>query len=80
MRRPGSVHYIRNGEAMSAVPTNVGVFLGQVDKRPKGWYWTDTKSEKSKQAIRGPFETKEQAVDDALHSLTSDEPGERGAA
>jgi hypothetical protein len=71
---------IRNGEAMSAVPTSVGVFFGQVDKRPKGWYWADAKSEQSKQAIRGPFETKEQAVGDALHSLTGDEPGERGAA
>ena len=48
---------------MSAVPTSVGVFFGQVDKRPKGWYWADAKSEKSKQAIRGPFETKEHAVD-----------------
>jgi hypothetical protein len=56
------------------------VFFGQVDKRPKGWYWTDAKSEKSKQAIRGPFETKEQAVEDALHSLASDKAGERGAA
>ena len=65
---------------MRAVPTSVGVFFGQVDKRPKGWYWTDAKSEKSKQAIRGPFETKEQAVDDALHSLASDKAGERGAA
>jgi hypothetical protein len=65
---------------MSAVPTNVGVFFGQVDKRAKGWYWTDAKNEKSKGAIRGPFDTKEGAVEDALQSLTSDEPGERGAA
>ena len=41
---------------MSAVPKSVGVFFGQVDKRPKGWYWVDAKSDKSKQAIRGPFE------------------------
>jgi hypothetical protein len=68
------------GEVMSAVLKSVGVFFGQVDKRPKGWYWVDAKSEKFKQAIRGPFETKKQAVDDALHSLTSDEPEERGAA
>jgi hypothetical protein len=65
---------------MSVVPANVGVFFGQVDKRPKGWCWADTKNEKSKGAIRGPFQTKEQAVEDALHSLASDEPGERGAA
>jgi hypothetical protein len=74
----GALHTERG--TMSAVPTSVGVFFGQVDKRPKGWYWADAKSEKSKQAIRRPFETKEQAVDDALHSLTSDEPGEGGAA
>ncbi len=65
---------------MSAVPTNVGVFFEQVDKRPRRWYWADTKNEKSKGAIRGPFQSKEQAVEDALHSLASDEPGERSAA
>jgi hypothetical protein len=65
---------------MSAVPTNVGVFFGEVEKRSKGWYWADTRSEKLKGAIRGPFETKEQAVEDALHSLASDKPRERRAA
>jgi hypothetical protein len=43
---------------MSAVPTNVGVFFGQVDKRAKGWYWADAQSEKLTGAIRGPFETR----------------------
>jgi hypothetical protein len=68
---------------MSAVPTNVGVFFGQVDKRPKGWYLADTRSEKLKDAIRGPFESKEQAIENALQSLrddAGDEPRERGAA
>jgi hypothetical protein len=65
---------------MSAVPTNVGVFFGQVDKRAKGWYWADTRSEKLMGAIRGPFESKEQAVEDALQGLASGEPEERGAA
>ena len=65
---------------MSAVPTNVGVFFGQVDKRAKGWYWADTRSEKLTGAIRGPFESKEQAVEDALQGLASGEPEERGAA
>jgi hypothetical protein len=61
---------------MSAVPTNVGVF-GQVDKRDKRWYWADTQPTG---AIRGPFETKGQAVEDALQSLrTSSEMVERGA-
>jgi len=34
-------------------------------------------------AIRGPFESKEQAIENALQNLrdaTRDEPGERGAA
>ena len=65
---------------MSKVPTNVGVFFGQIDKRAKGWYWTHTSD---KGAIRGPFETKELAVEDALQSLREapgDEPRERGAA
>jgi hypothetical protein len=65
---------------MRAVPTNVGVFFGQVDKRSKGWYWADTRSEKLKGAIRGPFESKEQALEDVLHNLASDETEERGAA
>jgi hypothetical protein len=68
---------------MSAVPINVGVFFGQVDRRAEGWYWADTRSETLKGAIRGPFETKELAVDDAVQSLReapSDEPQERGTA
>jgi hypothetical protein len=67
---------------MGAVPTNVGVFSGQVDKRAKGWYWVDTQSEKPKAEIRGPFQTKEQAVQDALLSLREalNETDERGAA
>jgi hypothetical protein len=65
---------------MSTVPR---VFFGQVDKRAEGWYWADAQSEKLKAAIRGPFETKELAVEDALQSVPeapSDEPQERGAA
>jgi hypothetical protein len=77
-----SVQVLRGG-VMSAVPTNVGVFFGQVDKRAEGWYWAGAQSEKVRGAIRGPFETKELAVKDALRSLReapSDEPQERGAA
>jgi hypothetical protein len=68
---------------MGPVPTNVGVFFGQVDKRSKGWYWADTRSEKLTGAIRGPFESKEQAIENALLNLrdvASDQPAERGAA
>jgi hypothetical protein len=71
---------------MSRIPSNLGVFYGQVDKRSKGWYWTDTlKSEETKATITGPFETKEQAVENALESLaarqtSNDMAGERGAA
>jgi hypothetical protein len=68
---------------MTAVPTNVGVFFGQVDKRCKGWYWADARSEKLKGAIQGPFESKEQAIENVLQNLrdaATDEPGERGAA
>jgi DNA mismatch repair ATPase MutS len=54
---------------MGSVPSGVAVFYGQVDKRSKGWYWTDTvKSEETKAPITGPFETKEQAVENALQS------------
>jgi hypothetical protein len=68
---------------MSAVPTNVGVFFGQVDKRAEGWYWAGAQIEKLRGAIRGPFDTKDLAVEDALQSVrqaASDEPHERGAA
>ena len=67
---------------MSTVPTNVGVFFGQADKRAKGWYWADSRSEKLEGAIRGPFETKEQAVQDALARPrnASNETEERGVA
>jgi hypothetical protein len=72
-----------NGEIMGVIPTNVGVFFGQVDKRATGWYWADARSEKLRGAIRGPLETKELAVEDALQSLRDtqdDEQRERGAA
>jgi hypothetical protein len=68
---------------MSAVPTNVGVFFGQVDKRAEGWYWAGAQSEKLKGAIRGPFETKELAVEDALHTrrgVSIDEARKQGGA
>jgi hypothetical protein len=71
---------------MSRIPSNVGVFYGQVDKRSKGWYWTDTlKNEEKKATVIGPFETKDQAVENALKSVgarqaSNDEPGEKGAA
>jgi hypothetical protein len=81
----GRVHQMSrpNGGIMGSVPTNVGVFFGQVDKRAEGWYWADAQSEKLKGTIRGPFDTKELAVEDALQSLReapSDEPQERGVA
>jgi hypothetical protein len=56
---------------MGTVPSNVGVFYGQVDKRAKGWYWADG-SEKPRGSIRGPFETKEQAVENAIQSVWED--------
>jgi hypothetical protein len=48
------------------VPANVGVFFGQIDKRPQGWYWADARSEKLRGTFQGPFEIKELAVKDAL--------------
>jgi hypothetical protein len=68
---------------MSPVPTNVGVFFGQMDKRSKGWYWADTRCENLKVAIRGPFDSKEQAIENALLNLrdvASDQPAERRSA
>jgi hypothetical protein len=54
----------------SSIPANVGVFLGKTDKRAEGWYWVDA----SRKAPQGPFETKAQAVEDAVLCLsTADE-------
>jgi hypothetical protein len=70
---------------MSSVPLSVGVFFGQIDKRATGWYWTDTRSDKPKPPIQGPFETREQAIEDANRSASpqqapSNGPQESGAA
>jgi hypothetical protein len=38
---------------MSRIPSNLGVFYGQFDKRSKGWYWTDTvKCQKQQSPVR----------------------------
>jgi hypothetical protein len=74
--------YVRNGGAMGSVPPNVGVFFGKADKRSEGWYWTEALV--IQKAAKGPFETKEQAIENAIQSLAAqgpnDGPGERGAA
>jgi hypothetical protein len=63
------------------VPANVGVFFGQIDKRPQGWYWADARSEKLRETFRGPFESKQLAVEDALRLRdVSNETTERGVA
>jgi hypothetical protein len=55
---------------MGSVPVNVAVFFGRVDKRPQGWYWTaGLNTEKPlKASIAGPFETKADAVEDAVRT------------
>jgi hypothetical protein len=70
---------------MGSVPSGVAVFYGEVDKRPKGWYRTETVTTgNSKTPITGPFETKSDAVQNALQSVearqTSNDDGEKGAA
>jgi hypothetical protein len=60
---------------MGSVPSNVGVFYGQVDKRAKGWYWADGR-EKPRGSIQGPFDTKEQAVENAIQSFWEDSRAE----
>ena len=58
------------------------MFFGQVDKRAEGWYWAGAQSEKLSGAIRGPFETKELAREDAVARLRDvpNETEERGVA
>jgi hypothetical protein len=58
---------------MGRVPQNIGVFFGKADKGAGGWYWTDASSQKPKAAITGPFETKEQAIENALQSAVGAE-------
>ena len=51
---------------MGSVPSNVGVFFGKANRKAAGWYWTEAAiSQKRKALITGPFETKEQAVENA---------------
>lgn len=54
---------------MSSVPSNVGVFFGKPGQGQEGWYWTD--ASKPNAAIKGPFETKEQATENALQSVVA---------
>jgi hypothetical protein len=55
---------------MSSVPSNVGVFFGKADKRSEGWYWVDVATK----APKGPFETKAEAIENAVQCVsTSDE-------
>jgi hypothetical protein len=58
---------------MGNLPANTGecgVFFGKTDKRSKGWYWIDA-SNREKSAITGPFETKEQAIENAIRSIAA---------
>jgi hypothetical protein len=59
------------------LPLNVAVFLGKVDKRPSGWYWTPISEGHipNSGSIAGLFETKAGAVEDAHQAATS---GHRG--
>jgi hypothetical protein len=63
---------------MGSVPSNVGVFFGKANRRTAGWYWTEAAiSQKRKALITGPFETKEQAVENAAQrarQAPNDEP------
>jgi hypothetical protein len=57
---------------MFSVPSNVGVFFGKADKGSQGWYWTDSfTSQNRKGSMRGPFETKQKAVENAVESLAA---------
>jgi hypothetical protein len=69
---------------MASLSSKVAVFFGSVDKRSAGWYWTDASaSQKRMAASTGPFETKEQALNDAAQSMAArrapnDQPAMRG--
>ena len=54
---------------MSSVPSNVGGFVGKTDKRSEGWYWVDV----STKSPKGPFETKAQAIENAVLWLSTSE-------
>jgi hypothetical protein len=65
--------------SMGGVPANIGVFFGKGDKQAEGWYWTDASM--SQRTAKGPFETKAQAIENALQALSSRESAdeERGS-
>jgi hypothetical protein len=60
---------------MSSVPANVGVFFGNADKLSEGWYWADA----STKTLKGPFETKAQAIENAVLCMNTAEE-QRGAS
>lgn len=66
------------------MPPNVAVFYGQFDKRAQGWYWTARPNAEKpvKAAIAGPFETKAEAVEDAVRNVqvSAERPEEGNAA
>jgi hypothetical protein len=64
-----------NGGRMSNVPSNIGVFFGKADKRSEGWYWVDA----STNGPKGPFETKTQAIENAVLCVSTAE-GQRTAS
>ena len=70
---------------MSSFPSHLCVFFGKPGQGQDGWYWTEASTQKPKAAFGGPFETKEQAIENALQSVAArqspdGESGERGAA
>jgi hypothetical protein len=54
---------------VSNVSSNVGVFFGKADKRSEGWYWVEASTNKPK----GPFETRAQAIENAVLCVSTAE-------
>jgi hypothetical protein len=51
---------------MTDIRAKFAVFFGRVDERSEGWYWTV--EEDLNGTFAGPFETKEDAIEDAIRS------------
>jgi hypothetical protein len=51
---------------MTDIRAKFAVFFGRVDERPDGWYWTV--DEDLKGDFTGPFDTKADAIEDAISS------------
>jgi hypothetical protein len=75
----GLLHHQMTRGSMTSIQGRFAVFFGKVDQRREaGWYWTSVPEpgEHPKGAYTGPFETKDEAIEDANQAGVTERGGE----